>query len=114
MSEAVQRLGVGDVVVDGDADPDERGEMRVLRVTDTPACDYEFKAGETVAEDNPDHPADAAVVEVVFEATLDHRVPGWREWPARELRERLDDYCGDWGVPVRAYAYPRGRLEVAP
>lgn len=87
------------------------GRMRVLRVLDERADEYEIDPGRTVADYNPGgDPADH-VVEVVFEGDLDRHVPGWRGWAADELPDRLDAYRGEWSVDVRTYAFPHSRIE---
>ena len=114
MSQTVARLEVGDVVLDAcNAEDDDRGKMRVLEVTDVAVDERTIDdAGTTVADVNPDRYADDQVVEVAFESDLDRRVPDWRDWPAGELPECLEEFQTEWGVSVRTYAFPRGRLEV--
>lgn len=114
MSQTVAPLSVGDVVLDErNADDDDRGRMRVLAIADEQADERTIDTdGTTVADVNPEPLAGDQVVEVVFETDLDRRAPGWREWDAAELPERLEAYRAEWGVDVRSYAFPRGRLEV--
>lgn len=105
-------LPTGAVAADRRDEPDQRSRMRVLRVLDERADEHEIQPGTTVADCNPGgDPADV-VVEVVFESDLDRRVPGWREWDVDALPERLEAFREEWGVDVRSYAFPRGRLEV--
>lgn len=113
MSQTASRLSVGDVVLDErNADDDDRGRMRVLAITDEQADERTIDpAGTTVADVNPEPLAGDQVIEVVFESDLDRRVPDWREWDAAELDEELEAYRAEWGVDVRSYAFPRGRLE---
>jgi len=113
VSQTVTRLQVGDVVLDErNSNDDDRGRMRVLELTGERADERTIDAdGTTVAAVNPEPLAGDQVVEVVFESDLDRRVPGWRDWPADELPERLEAYQTEWGIGVRTYAFPRGRLE---
>lgn len=99
----------GAVVRDQD---DDGGLMRVLRVLDARADEYEIEPGRTVADCNPDSDPADAVVEVVYEGDLDRHVPGWREWDAADLSSELAAYREEWGVDVRTYAFPHGRIEV--
>lgn len=111
MSKTVAELPTGAVVHDR-RDDDQQSRMRVLDALDERADEHEIEPGTTVADCNPDgDPADR-VVEVVFESDLDRRVPGWREWDADDLPAELDAYREEWGVDVRTYAFPRGRIEV--
>lgn len=103
---------IGAVVRDR-RDTNGRGSrMRVLRVLDARADEYEIWPGTTVAAYDPTSNPGDRVVEVVFEGDLDRLVPGWREWDAADLPEQLRAYRTEWGVRVRAYAYPSSRLEV--
>lgn len=92
---------------------DRGGRMRVLRTLDARAEEYEIEPGRTVADANPDSDPTDRVVEVVFEGDLDRLVPGWREWDQTDLAGELAAYREEWGVDVRTYAFPRGRLEPA-
>ena len=87
------------------------GLLRVLRVLDERADEYDIDSGRTVADYNPGvDPADS-VVEVVYEGDLDRHVPGWRGWAAPDLPDRLAAYREAWGVDVRSYAFPHSRIE---
>ena len=88
---------------------DRGGRMRVLRVLDARADEYEIEPGRTVAAYNPDSDPAEHVVEVVFEGDLDRQVPGWREWERADLATELEAYRGEGDVGVRTYAVPRGR-----
>ena len=102
---------VGAVVRDT-RETDGRGSrMRVLRVLDARADEYEIRPGTTVAEYDPASDPTDRVVEVVFEGELDHRVPGWREWDAADIRDELAAYRAEWGVVVQPYAYASSRIE---
>ncbi|GAB7095199.1 hypothetical protein JCM30237_23520 [Halolamina litorea] len=96
-----------------DRHTDRGGLMRVIRVLDEHADEYEINAGRTVADYNPDNDPAERVVEVVFEGDLDRHVAGWRQWAPADLPARLDAYCREWGVAVRTYAFPHGRIKRA-
>ena len=118
------RYSPGDLLVDGDAEPDDRGSVVVLRyVRDeddqlVPAEGHEFDDGVTVAAVNEDYPPGDPVVEVAFEGWLDSNLPGWRDIldDARDLPDSstfydlLGAYAVEWGVPKQVYAYPESRL----
>jgi len=93
MSEAVDatadqdlpRLHVGDHVRDRQ-EPD--GKVLVTGLTAKTAADYEIEDGLTVADANPEYPADDKVIEIGYAQRCD-----------------LD-------VPKQNYAFPRSRLEL--
>lgn len=87
------------------------GRMRVLRILDERADEYEIDPGQTVADYNPGIDPTDRVIEVVFEGDLDRYVPGWRGWAATDLPDQLEAYSKEWGVDVRTYAFPHSRIE---
>jgi len=107
-----EQFPTGAVVRDKREKHGRGSRMRVLRVLDARADEYEIVPGTTVAEYDPDSDPDDHVVEVVFEGDLDSRVPGWREWDAADLPAKLRAYREEWGVSVRTYAYSSDRIEV--
>lgn len=127
MTDAVLAYSPGDLLVDRDADPDERGSVVVLRYPrneddePTMAANHEIASlGRSVAEVNQDYDPSEWVVEVAFEGWLDSHVPEWRALlrDAREVGrafyESLADYCAEWGVPKQTYTYPEARLTPRP
>jgi len=98
-----ERFDHGDVVLDREGnDPDE---AVVVNTPATPAEEWEVRYDErTVADDNPDYPADDPVVIVVYRDTLVEDQP---------------HYCGVKPIPISTlnedgvqwYAFPESRLE---
>ncbi|GGM64039.1 hypothetical protein J2752_000481 [Halarchaeum rubridurum] len=83
------QLHVGDHVQDRDDEGETPATMLAARVPVGDASGHEIDAdGTTVADVNPDYPADDDVVEVVFPSRSDTDL-----------------------TPQNRYAYPRGRLE---
>ncbi|HET7323524.1 MAG TPA: hypothetical protein VFJ06_04260 [Halococcus sp.] len=96
---------IGDVVRDReDDDPDP---AVVINVPDVPADEWDIpRFGKTLAEDNPDYPADAPIVTVLFEDNLDYHFPDW------ERDEPISyDTLDEWGLQY--YTFPAPRLEPA-
>lgn len=124
---------LGDLVVDKetcDTEPTETDETGVAdglafrHTTETSpaivvregrarACDV-FIDGDTRIADvdsNRGYPADAPLVTVVFVGALDRTVNNWRQdWEPHTLDWRLDEFKAEWGVHVKTYDYPAGRL----
>ena len=97
----------GALVVDREDDPDPDHAV-VLNTPPIRAADWTVHRLETtVAEDNPDYPADDPVVVVAFRDYLDERkrLPDWDDhegyWSMAELNEQ----------DIRFYAFPASRLE---
>lgn len=70
-------------------------------------ADWEFHTDDgqtTVAETNPDYPADSSLVIVAFEEDLDGHWEGWREADAHTL---FDGVCENG---VHHYGFPEERL----
>lgn len=111
MDGLAEQFPTGAVVRDRRDTSGRGSRMRVLRVLDARADEYEIFPGTTVAAYDPYSNPDDRVVEVVFEGDLDRRVPDWREWDAADLPEELRAYREEWGVSVRRYVYSSGRLE---
>lgn len=105
-------FSIGDLVADRDAadgphmvvlDPD-RGQADAVYI---PAL------GATVAAVNPEHPADAPVVECVHVEWLDrHAGDRWEEWRGPSFADRLQSYVRQWRIPLTTYDYPADRLEL--
>lgn len=96
---------IGDTVHDRDDDDPSTGV--VINLPGVRADEWDVSnQGTTVAEDNPDYPADAPVVSILFEDYLAEEFPDWeRDEPISHatLNER-DIYC---------YTFPAPRLEPA-
>jgi len=63
-TERLPALDIGDHVEDSDAD--DPATMVVVGLPVETAGEYEFADGETVADANPDYPADDQAVQVIF------------------------------------------------
>ncbi|OYR71525.1 hypothetical protein DJ71_20485 [Halorubrum sp. E3] len=85
MTEDLPALDVGDYVVDRDGEDDAR-RLLVVGLSPVPAGNHEVNDGRTVADANPDHPADD-VIRVIFPKESGLDVDGHQR-----------------------YAYPRSRL----
>lgn len=101
---STDRLPVGLYVRDRD-DDDESNRAVVIQTPDA-TCDAWYIQGteKTVAEYNQDYPADAAVIIVVFEPTLD-AIDDWHALSQSEFETTVLEH----DLPV--YAYPAHRLE---
>lgn len=91
-------LSVGDTVVDREAEnPGAPGSRaRVMNVLDKPASEvYIPQLNASVAEANPDYPADDTVIAIKFLSPLDGRPQGSTyEYPRSRLRRHTDDESG--------------------
>lgn len=101
----------GDEVIDRESmEPDI---MRVINPKIGVAADTQITELEkTVHQANPDYPAWDDVVETVYESWLDAYVPQWKEWPTRQLADKLRDYAEIWSISLKTYYYPQSRLKV--
>lgn len=109
---------IGDRVVDRETDLEDEEPARFARVRSVvgqPARVHDIPAlGKTVAEVNPDYPADDPVVRVVFEDGLRRYVPvDWESWAPEDFGKRLRAYEVTWSVSVPTYSYPASRLRLA-
>jgi len=119
------RFEPGDLLVDDDADPADRGSVVVLRYPRQDDGEPVMAANQyidghdtTVADVNPGYDPGEWTVEVAFEGWLDSAVSEWRGLLADAADEDLPlsfydllaDYCTEWDVPKRTYSYPEGRL----
>jgi len=97
------QLGVTDFAVD----LEDSGTVVVIAETGKQADQHTVAAaGETVAELNPNYPADDDVLFCVYRNALDsHFGNSWRTAPPTYLAFQV----GDHGVPV--YSFPRSRLD---
>lgn len=93
------------------ADREQDGKhLRVLARTPHAAEESTIAAtGTTVAEENPDYPADDPVVVAAYETNLDESFgERWPEWPASYLAFM----AGNYGI--RTYSFPEQRLAPEP
>lgn len=94
-------LSLGSIVIDRDGESSD--EAIVVNLPPVDAADWDVPRRGSVAEDNPDYPADERIAIAVYRDRLDESYPhyaGIRPIPLAELNER--------GVPF--YAFPRSRL----
>jgi hypothetical protein len=95
----------GDIVLDRDTD--EESPAYVTTLPDATANEwvaYEDEGEEiTVAEDNPEYPADAAVIVVVHTTNVHYDLPDWNRYTRLSLGE-LEE------ADARYYAFPASRL----
>lgn len=91
----------------------------VVEHSDKPADEHMIEgssiaAGQTVADLNPDYPADDDVITVAFMADVKRTVPHWRRLPFDDdpdvLRRAFDAYESQWSVGPNTYDYPSTRL----
>lgn len=99
----------GALVVDRDDDSAQPSVALVLERSYLPAERHTINdlGGQTVADANPDYPADADVVTVAFVDDLDDVVSDYREYTTTRLREHAR--AGD----IRTCSYPAPRLKPA-
>lgn len=99
------QYALGDIVVDSDAEPDDRNTAVVVAQYDEPAYAVHIDVLDaSVADVNPEYGASGAVVDVAFAGTLDKRADGWRS----ASPDALAALCDDLDVPT--YSYPVERL----
>jgi hypothetical protein len=92
----------GDVVLDRDDDTPNPAVV-VNCLPGATADDWTVSGGQTLAEANPDYPADASVVVVVFEEDFDDDALGWNREEPIALTELVDS-------PMKYYSFPAPRL----
>lgn len=104
------RVSVGDRVVDCEDEPGERSAAVVLDVRDEPAAaHYIASIDATVAEANPDYPADDRVVVLAYEAAVEDAIGD--EWQDDAGGRRgLPHILDNRGADVRRYSFPASRL----
>jgi len=91
--EASHSIEIGARVVDGDQPDSERSAARVVDVTGAKASDHRIAAiGKTVAEANPDHPPEAAVVAIRFERATGKPGGATYHYPATRLEAVSDEW----------------------
>lgn len=96
-----ERFDHGDIVVD--REDDDPNEAVVVNAPDETAANWYVQGRGTLADDNPDYPADDPVVIVVFRDDLSEHRPtyaGYRPLPIASLNGEVP-----W------YAFPESRLE---
>jgi hypothetical protein len=92
----------GDVVLDRD-DNNANPALVVNCIPGASADEWDVPGDQTVAEANPDYPADASVIAVVFEEDFDDEALEWnREEPIAFME--LND------SPMKYYSFPAPRL----
>jgi hypothetical protein len=96
-------FNVGDVVHDRDSDEDDPTSAYVASLPDATAEEWVAHDETTVAEDNPEYPADARVVVVVFGNTVDYQLPDWDRISPLSVGE-IEEVGG------RSYSFPVPRL----
>lgn len=96
-----KRLRIGDVVHDRD-DSDSDAAF-VARFPEENADEYIAYEETTVAEDNPEYPADSDVVVVVFGQDVQFNYPSWDRLTALESTEIEE-------AGMRPYSFPAPRL----
>jgi hypothetical protein len=96
-------FNVGDVVHDRDSDEDDPTSAYVATLPDATAEEWVAHDETTVAEDNPEYPADARVVVVVFGNTVDYQLPDWDRISPLSPSE-IEEAGG------RSYSFPVPRL----
>lgn len=100
--EAATDLAIGEVVHDReDADPDD---AFVLDLPDATVNEWTAYGETTVAEDNPEYPADAPVVVVAFEHSVRDHLADWDGKTALDVDDHLKAYY---------YSFPAPRLRSA-
>jgi hypothetical protein len=100
---AAAAFAIGDVV--HDTDDDDPNDAIVVNLPSKTATDWIAYRDTTVAEDNPDHSADASVIVVCF---------------AHKLQEEFPDWEGESYLPLKSingsnimhYSFPAPRLTV--
>lgn len=96
---------IGDTVRDRDDDDPDPDPAIVVNMPDVPADEWTVpRIQTTVAEDNPDYPADAPIVVVVFADTLEESFPEWERNDPLPITELNDE-------GVQHYSFPAPRLE---
>lgn len=96
-----EQFDVGDRVIDRD---DDDPETAIVVETPTKRAGNVQVPGpdQTVAEYNPEYPADDPVVYVVFERCLEIEIPNWQS--VTQLAEAVES------LHITRYAYPESRL----
>jgi hypothetical protein len=100
-------LSVGDSVIDADDDdPDEAIVIEKPAGATIADWEYETDSGTaTAADGNPNYPADAQLVVIVFRSALTETVPDWQDTDPDELADRVDN------AGIKQYGFPVGRVE---
>jgi hypothetical protein len=95
--DSLPALAVGDHVQDRESD--EADTMVVVGLPVEAADAYEFGDGQTVADANPEYPADDAVVQVIFpeETSVDVRHHTRYSYPRSRLRRTASVLTNDGG-----------------
>lgn len=99
----------GALVVDRDDDSPQPSVALVLDTVNVRADRYRLDAldGRTVAELNPEYPADDDVAIIAFLDDLDDALGDYKQYTTARLREHTRT------ADIRTYSYPAGRLRPA-
>jgi hypothetical protein len=92
----------GNMVLDRD-DADADPALVVNCIPGASADEWNVPGGQTVAEANPDYPADASVIVVVFESDFDDDALSWNREEPVALTKLSDS-------PMKYYSFPAPRL----
>ena len=109
-------LQPGMIVVDRDQDEAEQNEAVVMTTPPVPAEQWDVTALDcTLAEANPDYPADAATVLVIYRSRFDDDDEGYHVDVPDEIRRKLAAHdeiaVRDVADLCKFYAFPEPRLE---
>ena len=109
-------LQPGMLVVDRDQDLTDQNEAIVMTYPPVPADQWDVTALDcTLAEANPDYPADSQTVIVIFRSRFDGDDEKYRVDVSDEIRRKLRDReeiaIGDVADLCKFYAFPAPRLE---
>lgn len=94
-------FSTGDVVIDREDPP---GEAVVVNMPPQTASEWDLRSKRTLAEDNPEYPAEDHVIIVVYRDTLDEHRPYYSGARPLTLSNLHDD-------GVKFYAFPESRLK---
>lgn len=121
-----ERFDIGDLVVDIDEKPDHRDPARVMRFPGERADEFVIERigdGTTVADTNPEYPADDPVVGICFEKWLKRqdetydRLAGrvWEQARSPESESTAEGFAEQFIDEHRdaliVYAFPASRLQ---
>jgi hypothetical protein len=104
--DATSDFDIGDVVYDGD--DEEADPAIVVNKPPKTAAEWEAYEGTSVAEDNPDYPADAPIIVISYRENIAENDP---EFAAPKKPLPLSDLAA---AGINHYAFPAPRLELAP
>lgn len=105
----VLHMEVGEYVID--ADDDDPDLAVVVHCPDATIDDIpvSLESDRTVADDNPDYPADDPAVQVAFvESGLDRQWQDWTDADPTQLHDGVDEH------DIKLYTFPASRLRTVP